>query len=120
MEQWSCYDLMAVFMALWAWVGSPAGLHRTPWPWSSPGPSRRSAQRWWARLRSDVLAWQAAIREALADHLAPRPLKEMFPTGLAPPGGGARHRKEAVQARQLTNGLTPEASPHSASSPRNP
>lgn len=103
---WSAFDIVAVFAAAWAWASSPKGLLQTPWPWASTRPSRRTVQRWWARLQAEGLAWQVAIREVLAEQLAPRPLKEMFPAGLPPPGGGARHRKEAVKARQLTNGIT--------------
>lgn len=103
---WSAFDIVAVFAAAWAWARSSKGLLQVAWPWPSLRPSPRTVQRWWAHLQAEGLAWQVAIREVLAEQLAPRPLKEMFPAGLPPPGGVARHRREAAKARQLINGLT--------------
>jgi len=103
---WARYGLVVVFRAVWTWMNAPQGLHHVDWPWDPDRPDRRTVQRWLARLLPDALAWQVAIRDVVVDHLAPRPLKERYPTGLPPPGGLARWVRETVKAGQLNNGLT--------------
>ena len=103
---WSRYGLLAVFTAVWTWLNAPHGLHHVDWPWGQERPSHRSVQRWLARLLPDALRWQQAIRQVVVDHLAPRPLEEMYPAGLPPPGGMVRWKEEAATAvRQLKRGL---------------
>ncbi len=103
---WARYGLVVVFRAIWAWMNAPRGLHHVDWPWEPERPDRRTVQRWLARLLTEALAWQVAIRDVVVDHLAPRPLKEWYPTGLPPPGGLVRWARETVQAGQLSNGLS--------------
>ncbi len=103
---WSRYGLLTLLTAVWTWLDADHGLHHLAWPWGQERPSRRTAQRWLARLLPDALAWQQAIRDVVVDHLAPRPLEEKYPTGLPPPGGLARWREEAADAvGQLGRGL---------------
>ena len=104
---WSRFGLLTVFATVWTWVNAPRGLHHVEWPWGEERPSRRSVQRWLARLLPDGLRWQQAIRQVVVDHLAPRPLEEKYPTGLPPPGGLARWSKEtAHRVAELARGLT--------------
>lgn len=103
---WSRYGLLAVFTAVWTWLDAACGLHHVAWPWGEERPSRRSVQRWLARLLPDALRWQQALREVVVDHLVPRPLEEKYPTGLPPPGGVARWKGGSADAvRQLGRGL---------------
>jgi hypothetical protein len=104
---WSRFGLLTVFTAVWTWMNAPRGLHHAEWPWGEERPSRRSVQRWLARLLPDGLRWQQAIRQVVVDHLAPRPLEEEYPTGLPPPGGLVRWKEEAATAvGQLARVLT--------------
>lgn len=102
---WSYYGLAVVFAATWRWMTSPTGLHHVDWPWLDQGPSRRTAQRWLARLLRQALAWQVAMRDVVVERLAPKPLARVFPAGLPPPGTVARWRSSAAQAWQLSRGL---------------
>lgn len=103
---WAYYELALVLTAAWTWMSSPRGLHHVTWPWEPDVPSRRTVQRWLARLLAEALAWQAAIRAAFVAHLAPSTLEEKFPTGLPPPGTVTRWRSAArTKACQLTRGL---------------
>lgn len=104
---WSRYGLLVAMSAVWTWMSAPRGLHHVAWPWGGERPSRRSVQRWLARLLPDGLCWQQAIRQVVVDHLAPRPLEEKYPTGLPPPGGLARWSKATVhRVGELANGLS--------------
>ncbi len=104
---WSRYGLLVVFTTLRLWLEAPKGLLKVMWGWMPDRPDARSVQRWWRRLRPDALRWHQAIRAAVVDALAPRPLEEMFPAGLPPPGGLSRFSGDAVlQAWQLHSGLT--------------
>lgn len=106
---WARFSLVVVFSAVWTWLQSPHGLQRTPWPWAaSERPSRRTVQRWLARLLEEALDWQVAIRSAVVDQLAPRLIDEQNPAGgIPPPGGISRWKAEVVpRVRQLTTGIT--------------
>jgi hypothetical protein len=109
---WARYGLAVVLAAAWCWMSGPRGLHHVQWPWSlstasteEERPSRRTVQRWMARLLPDALGWQVAIRDVAADHLVPSTLEEMFPTGVSPPGTVARWRRRPAQAEELSRGL---------------
>ena len=102
---WSSSTIDVVFLTLTAWLLSKDGLHRVAWPWSDEPPSRRTAQRWLERLRPDALRWQHAIRLAVIDRLAPRPLEEFLPTGGIPPPKGRHTSQESAAVWQLHSGL---------------
>jgi hypothetical protein len=102
---WSHYELTVVLQAVLTWMSSARGLHHIAWRWDGDRPSTRSVQRWLARLLTEALAWQVAIRGALADRLAPSTPEEMFPAGLPPPGTLARWRSSAAKPSQLHCGL---------------
>ena len=97
-EAWTAFGLGGVMLVLHAWLFATRGLHHVDWPWRSARPSRRTAQRWRARLRTDGLAWLLAIRRAAIDLLSPRPLDEIVPVGgIPPPRQGARPQNPVPQ-----------------------
>ena len=102
---WARFGLDVVFLAVAQWVLSGRGLHAVDWPWTPDSPSRRTAQRWLDRLRTDALRWQHAIRAALIDRLAPRPLEEFLPTGGIPPPEGRQPSRQSAAVSQLQRGL---------------
>src|SRR5690606_31533825 len=46
----SPYGLDVVFVLIALWLLAVTGLHRLDWPWADDRPSRRTVQRWLARL----------------------------------------------------------------------
>ena len=102
---WSSSTTDVVFLTLAAWLLAGNGLHRTAWPWPDDRPSRRTAQRWLECLRPDALRWQHAIRLAVIDRLAPRPLEEFLPTGGIPPPKGRNPSHMSAAVWQLHRGL---------------
>ena len=97
-EAWTTFGLGGVMAVLHAWVFASKGLHQVEWPWRTERPSRRTAQRWLARLRPQGQAWLVAIRRALIDLLSPRPLDEIVPVeGIPPPGQGAQQQESDSQ-----------------------
>ncbi len=62
-------------------------------------------QRWLDRLRPDALRWQDAIRLAVIDRLAPRPLEEFLPTGGIPPPEGRHQSLWPAEVWQLQRGM---------------
>ncbi len=85
---------LVVFLALWAWLSSDAGLHRHDpvFPDIDGCGSRRTVQRWLARVRPYAMAIQQAIRLAVIERSEPRPVERLFPQGLSPPRGLLRRR----------------------------
>lgn len=104
---WSRHGLDVVFLALAAWLLGAVGLHRAKLPWRADRPDRRTLQRWLRRLRPDAQRWLVAIRLALLERIAPRPLEEILPTaGIPPPGGCARFSLGSVnEVSQLQCGI---------------
>lgn len=101
----SPFGLDVAFFLLGLWLLGVQGLYRLDWPWSSERPSRRTVQRWYARLRPDGARWQQAIRHALIDLVAPRHLEEILPAGgIPPPEGRARRSRDIAQWCQLPSG----------------
>lgn len=97
-EPWAAFGLGAVMAVLHAWLFATRGLHSVPWPWPTERPSRRTVQRWRARLRRRGRAWLVAIRRAAIDLLSPRPLDEIVPVGgIPPPRQGARRQNSVPQ-----------------------
>lgn len=93
----SPYGLDVVFCVVGCWLLASTGLHATPWPWPDERPARRTVQRWLGRLAEDADTWLQAVRLALIELAAPRPLEEFLPTGgIPPPEGRTRcHRVHA-------------------------
>lgn len=98
----SPYGLDVQVFLLGRWLVSALGLLRVDWPWADARPSRRSVQRWAARLAPDATAWLQAAREALIERLAPEPLESNLPTGgIPPPEGRTRCSRLSAPACQL-------------------
>ncbi len=102
---WSSFGLVAVLVALRRWWSSPRGLLEQRRPWRGRWPSRRTLQRWLARLAPDALRWHATLRDVVVDRLAPSTLEDLFPAGPDPPGTVARFGIHGPQAWQLESGL---------------
>lgn len=101
----SPYGLDVVFVLIARWLLSAKGLHRVAWPWHDERPSRRSIQRWFARLAPDGELWLQAIRTAVIELVAPRHMEEILPAGgIPPPEGRARRDQVIAHAWKLRSG----------------
>ena len=78
---------LVVLMKLWAWLDGEAGLLRCEQvePELETCGSTRSVQRWLQRLLPHAMEIQQAVRLAVIERCEPRPLEQLFPTGLSPP-----------------------------------
>jgi hypothetical protein len=98
----SAFGLDIMFVLLNVWLGGLVGLLHAQWPWTALRPSRRTVQRWAARLAPDAGPWLVAIRLACIELAAPRPLEENLPTGgIPPPVGRSRRHSNPASASQL-------------------
>ena len=79
--------LLVVFLKVLAWLNATVGLHRYDEliPALEAAGSRRTVQRWVARLCPDADRWQGALRVAVIERFEPRPVERLFPSGLSPP-----------------------------------
>ena len=80
---------VCVALLLWSWLDRGRGVHSFEgvWPGIEQAVSARTAQRYLARLLPDALRLQQAIRRAVMERCEPRPLEQLFPSGLSPPVG---------------------------------
>lgn len=115
----SPFGLDVMFVLLNVWLGGPAALLHAQWPWTALRPSRRTVQRWAARLAPDAGRWLAAVRLACIELAAPRPLEENLPTGGIPPpvGRSRRHRNPASASQLRCSGWILEKVAHALSMP---
>jgi hypothetical protein len=101
------YSGLIVALQLFAWLDSAVGLHRFEALFASldDRPSRRTVQRWLARLLPRALILQHHARVTVFRVVGkPRPLDALFPGGIPPP---ARPRpwREPGAVCQLFRGL---------------
>lgn len=90
----SPFGLDVVVLIFGVWLLGDAGLHAICWPWdNSPRPCRRTVQRWRAHLAPHAEDWLQRSRRRILEHVAPRPLEEMLPTGGIPPPGAVRRTR---------------------------
>jgi len=84
-QVWSCAAVVA--LSLWSWLDAEAGLHthEAVLPELSEHPSRRTRQRWLARALPLAMATQQALRRATIERSEPRPVEQLFESGLSPP-----------------------------------
>jgi len=61
-------------------------------PSLSERPSRRTVQRWMRRALVLAMTTQQLLRFAVIERGEPRPMKRLFPSGLAPPEEPGRRR----------------------------
>lgn len=92
----SSYGLDVAFVLIGLWLLSTVGLERVDWPWSDERPSRRTVQRWYARLAPEGELWLQAIRTAVIELVAPRHLEEILPAGGIPPPEGRTRRSQVI------------------------
>lgn len=101
------YSGLVVALQLFAWLDAAVGLHRFEALFHSldDRPSRRTVQRWLARLRPRALALQHHARLVVFRYIGkPRPLDTLFPGGVPPPPR-PRPWREPGPVCQLFRGL---------------
>jgi len=100
--------MLAVFLALWAWLSCGAGLrtYESVFPDLDLAMSRRTVQRWLRRALLQARKTQQAIRMAVIERSEPRPVERLFPQGLPPPRGLLRrHWKDPLMVGRLFRAL---------------
>ena len=95
---------VVVVLCLWAWLVSVQGVEKYDDVFASLSerPSRRTVQRWAHRALPLSTTTQQLLRFAVIERGEPRPMKRLFPSGLAPPVGLDRRR---WRDRSLVSGL---------------
>lgn len=100
--------LLVVLVKLAAWVLSGEGLHvyEERHPALETMGSRRTVQRWLARLLPDADRVQGALRTAVVERSEPQPVERLFPGGVSPPEAIRRRRwKDPEATYSLAIGL---------------
>ena len=84
-QVWSCAAVVA--LSLWSWLHADAGLHthEPVLPELREHPSTRTRQRWLARALPLATATQQALRRTTIERSEPRPVEQLFESGLSPP-----------------------------------
>ena len=95
-----------VVLCLWAWLvsGRGAEVYEDVFPSLSERPSRRTRQRWMKRALAHAMQTQQFLRLVVIERGEPRPMKRLFPSGLAPPGDEDRRRWKAAASVDLLRG----------------
>lgn len=91
---------LILVLLLWSWLDGDRGLLTSEpvLPDLSHCASTRTVQRWFRRLLPDAMSIQQAIRLALIERSEPRPVEQMFPSGLPPPAGLVRRLRRGPSA----------------------
>jgi hypothetical protein len=97
---------VVVVLCLWAWFVSGDGseAYDDIFPSLSERPSRRTVQRWMARALAHATSTHQFFRFAAIERGEPRPMKRLFPSGLAPPDEIDRRRWKAAASVDLLRG----------------
>lgn len=95
-----------VVLSLWSWLTSGAGVevYEDVFPSLSERPSRRTVQRWMRRALAHAASTHQFFRLVVIERGEPRPMKRLFPSGLAPPGNEDRRRWKAAASVHLLRG----------------
>jgi hypothetical protein len=100
------YDAVIVAAVLWCWLQGERGVHTFELPFHQ-GPSARTVLRWHRKARPNALGTQHAIRERLIERHEPRPIEQLFPGGVSPPGCTRRRGwRDLGRTSTLCRGLT--------------
>jgi len=100
------FDALIVAAALWCWLDGLRGVHTFETPFHD-GPAPRTILRWHRRARENALDTQHAIRAVLVERCEPRPVEQLFPGGVSPPGCLLRHGwRDLGRTSTLCQGLT--------------
>jgi len=85
-------SMLLVVLKLYCWLDGPWGVHTRRPATETPvyEVSPRTMLRWLRRALPRAMAIQQAIREAVIERCEPRPVEQLFPSGLPPPGGLVR------------------------------
>lgn len=97
-----------VVLCLWSWLvsGDGAEIYEDVFPSLSERPSRRTVQRWMKRALAHATTTHQFFRFAVIERGEPRPMKRLFPSGLAPPGNEDRRRwRDRALVEALRGGL---------------
>ena len=99
---------LLIVIKLYSWLNNQSGLY-------SRSPAKdvvgiaitpRTMLRWLRRTLPGAMAIQQAIREAVIERCEPRPIEQLFSSGLSPPDGLLRRRwKEAALTLTLWRGF---------------
>lgn len=94
---------VVVVLCLWSWLvsGKGAEVYDDVFASLSERPSRRTVQRWMARALAHAKSTHQFFRFAVIERGEPRPMKRLFPSGLAPPGNEDRRRWKDHAAVEL-------------------
>jgi hypothetical protein len=99
---------VVVILCLWTWLVSGGGAEKynDVFPSLSERPSRRTVQRWMQRALTHAVSTHQFFRLAAIERGEPRPMKRLFPSGLAPPGNEDRRRwRDPAVVEALRGGL---------------
>ena len=80
---------LVLALLLWAWLDGERGLLTSEpvFPDLNSCASPRTVQRWFQKLAPDAMLIQQAVRLALIERCEPRPIEQLFSSGLPPPEG---------------------------------
>ena len=104
-QVWSC--TLIVLLKFWAWLdgGSLLGGHEVVGELETHG-SFRTVQRWLSRAAARADQVLHYIRLAVIERSEPRPVEQLFPSGLSPPESLLRrHWRRPQEIRQLWQAL---------------
>jgi len=104
-QVWSC--TLIVFLKVWAWLdrGSLLGSHEVIPDLETHG-SFRTVQRWCGRAAAHVDDVLQQIRLAVIERSEPRPVEQIFPSGMDPPESLIRRRwRRPKEIRRLWQAL---------------
>jgi hypothetical protein len=97
---------IVVALCLHAWLASGVGVegYQDAFPSLSERPSRRTVQRWLQRALEHAASTHQFLRLVVIERGEPRPMKRLFPSGLAPPADQDRRRWKAAASVGLLRG----------------
>jgi hypothetical protein len=99
-----CTAIVVLCLCAWLVSGDGAASYNDVFPSLSERPSRRTVQRWMQRALDHATSTHQFFRLVVIERGEPRPMKRLFPSGLAPPGSEDRRRWKAAASVDLLRG----------------
>lgn len=99
-----CTTIVVLCLSAWLVSGDGAETYDDVFPSLSERPSRRTVQRWMQRALKPAASTHQFLRLVVIERGEPRPMKRLFPSGLAPPDNEDRRRWEAAASVELLRG----------------
>jgi hypothetical protein len=99
---------LIVLLTLWSWLDSGDSLldYRQLFEHLEGHATHRTQRRWLEQAAEQSLSIQQAIRHAAIERCEPRPIEELFPSGLPPPESLLRRKwRDPAEVSQLWRGL---------------